>query len=186
MTMPPVRKTLIVGLGSPDRGDDAVGPKVAHRIAALGVPGVRVAEQEDPTSIIELWDGCDLAIVIDAVCSNGIPGTLTILECGAIAAPLPEHSWARTGRGGTHAFGLAAAVELARALHRLPDRVVVIGVEAGGLEHGEPLSAPVAAAVARAVEAVIGTLWETAALPCPRTGANGWATSAPLLREVSR
>jgi hydrogenase maturation protease len=146
----------VVGLGSPDRGDDAVGPVVARRVAALQLPAVQVVEREDPTSLIDLWSGRDLAVVVDAVCSNGLPGTLMVVQAGLACAPLPDDAWNRTGRGGTHAFGLAAAVELSRVLDRLPLRLVLVGIEAGQLGHGEPLSAPVRAAVDRAVEAVLG------------------------------
>lgn len=158
-------RLLVVGLGSLDRGDDAIGPTVAQRFAGLRVPGIRVVEREDPTSLIDLWDGeegrADLAIVVDAVCSEQPPGTLTIMETGSRRNPLPEDTWARTGRGGTHAFGLAESVELARALHRLPGRVVLVGVEAARFGHGEPLSEPVAAAIGPAIDAVIALLWDT-------------------------
>jgi hydrogenase maturation protease len=156
---------LVVGLGSPDRGDDAVGPTVARRVATMRLPGIQVVEREDPTSLIDLWGGRDLAVVVDAVLSNAVPGTLVSVESGVGCAPLPADAWTRTGRGGTHAFGLAAAVELSRALHRLPRRLVLIGIEAGGLEHGEPLSAPVGGAVESAVEAIVGVLVEAGALP---------------------
>jgi len=175
---------LVVGLGNPDRGDDAVGHTVARRVAALRLPGIQVLEREDPTSLVDLWDGRDLAVVVDAVCSNGVPGTLVIMESGVGGAPLTDDTWTRTGRGGTHAFGLAAAVELARALHRLPRRLVLIGIEAGGLDHGEPLSAPVGAAVEPAVESVIGILSDAGAVPIPH---HGWGKrAAPAVQEVDR
>jgi hydrogenase maturation protease len=151
--------TLVVGLGSPDRGDDAVGPLVARRVAARGVPA-RVVEREDPTALLDLWSDVDLAVVVDAVRGDGPAGELVVLESGRDSAPLPEAAWVRTGRGGTHAFGLAAAVELARALRRLPPRVVLVGVTAGGFGYGEPLTDAVAAAVPRAVAAVVGIVAE--------------------------
>lgn len=146
---------LVVGLGSPDRGDDAVGPVVARLVADLALPGVRVLAHEDPTDLVTSMTGAGAVVVVDAVWSPGSePGSLIILETGDGAPPLPEDAWARTGRGGTHAFGLAAAVELARALRRLPPRVTLIGIVAAGFEHGEPLSPAVAAAVERALAAV--------------------------------
>ena len=189
MTRPRVGagQALVVGLGSPDRGDDAVGPTVARRVAALRLPGIQVVEREDPTSLIDLWGDRDLAIVVDALCSDGVPGTQMIMESGVGLAPLPEDAWTRTGRGGTHAFGLAAAVELSRALHRLPRRLVLIGIEAGGLEHGEPLSAPVGAAVEPAVEAAIGILLEAGALPSRTDGESGRGIRpARAVQEVDR
>jgi len=106
-----------------------------------------------------------------------------IMECGSGCQPLTDDAWTGTGRDGTHAFGLAAAVELARALHRLPPRLVLIGIEAGGLEHGEPLSAPVRAAVQQAVEATRGIVSEAGAPSNHRT--RGTGTAATLVaREV--
>ena len=154
---------LVVGLGAPDRGDDAVGLEVARRVAQLKLPGVAVVEHEDPTGLIELWSDCELVVVIDAVCSGSAPGSVLVMEAGPGTAPLAENAWAHTGRGGTHAFGLAAAVELGRALHHLPGRLVLVGVEASQFEHGSALGEPVAAAV----DSVVATVVELVAAAAP-------------------
>jgi hydrogenase maturation protease len=146
---------LVVGLGSPDRGDDAAGTEVARAVVALALPQVDVVEHEDPTDLIELWSGRDTVVVIDAVCSDAAPGTVHVLETGAGRDPLAPSAWARTGRGGTHAFGLAAAIELARVLRRLPGHLVLVGIEAESFEHGASLSPAVAAGVPGAVRAVV-------------------------------
>ena len=156
--LPTTTAPLVIGLGSPDRGDDAVGPLVARAISAAALPGVEVLEQEDPTALVELCSGRDLVVVVDAVRSGAEPGSVVVLEVGAGAEPMSESSWRDTGRGGTHAFGLGAAVELARALGRLPDRMVVVGVAAESFEHGDPLSPAVADAVETATEAVLRAL----------------------------
>lgn len=158
---PAAPSTLVVGLGSADRGDDAVGGHVARGVAALGRPHPEVTEHADPTDLIEVWSGYDEVVVVDATCSGDpgtAPGAVCVLVTGAGLDPLPEAAWARTGRGGTHAFGLAAAVELARVLGRLPARLTVVGVEAGSFEPGAPLTAAVAAAVPDAVDAVLRAL----------------------------
>ncbi|HSK55256.1 MAG TPA: hydrogenase maturation protease [Jiangellales bacterium] len=148
---------LVVGLGNRDRGDDAVGPLVAGRVAEqlAGHEAARVVEHEDPAALLESWEGADLTVVVDAVRTGGEPGAVVVLEAGAGAEPLTEQPWTGPGRGGTHAFGLAAAVELARVLDRLPPRLVVVGVEGACWETGAGLSAPVAAACPRAVAAVL-------------------------------
>ncbi|MGB8020065.1 MAG: hydrogenase maturation protease [Candidatus Nanopelagicales bacterium] len=161
-----------MGLGSVDRGDDAVGPVVAaavgQAVAARGLSGVHVIDHEAPTALIELMDDHDVVVIIDAVRSGAAPGTLTVRPVGHDRSPLP----ARTDPGptGTHGLGLAGAIELARALDRLPSRVVVVGVEAIHFGHGAPLSAPVLAAVPRAVDAVLGLL---------RTGLAGTQLRSP-------
>ena len=178
-------RALVVGLGSPDRGDDAVGPEVARQVAAL-VSGVQVVEREDPTSLIELWGDRDLAIVADAVRSNGFPGALMIVECGVGVAPLTDDAWTHTGRGGTHAFGLAAAVELSRALHRLPQRLVLVGIEADGMAYGAPLSAPVDAAIGPAVQAVLTLLGEAGVLPSSSHAPSEGRHERPPVRQEAQ
>lgn len=152
------RGPLVIGLGSPDRGDDAVGPEVARALGNLQLPGVEVAAHEDPTALIHLWAGADQVIVVDAVMSGGTPGSIMVREVGTGSEALPASAWAETGRGGTHAFGLATAVELARTLGRLPARVVLIGIEAASFDPGEGLTAPVEAAVPEAVSTIRGLL----------------------------
>jgi hydrogenase maturation protease len=138
---------LVVGLGQRERGDDGVGPAVAEALAAQRLPGVRVIEHEDPVRLLDEWAGADLVVVVDAVRSGQRPGTVRVLD--ANGDPMPD--W--TGGGGTHAFGLDAAVELARALDRLPARLVIVGVEAEQFRPGEPLSPAVAAAIGPAARA---------------------------------
>lgn len=151
---PPARRAVVIGVGSPDRGDDAAGPLVARRLQGEPPPGADVLICEDPSTLLHAWEDYDVAVVVDAVASGRDPGTLTIRDVGASGGPLPTSAWAETGRGGTHAFGLATAVELARSLHRLPHRVVVVGVEAAQFDHGAPLTPEVEAAISDAEGAV--------------------------------
>ncbi len=155
--------TLVVGIGNPDRGDDGAGPEVAARVAALDLPGVRVVRSAEPIRLLDLWDGESDVVVVDAVRVDpgrderpradsvlvDEPGPVLVLDVDA--HPLP--AWA--GSGGTHGFGVAAAVELARALGRLPSRLTVVGVACRQFGHGAGLSTDVAAAVEEAV-AVVG------------------------------
>ncbi len=89
--------------------------------------------------------------------SGRAPGTVVTLD--ATEGVLPTGGWAA---GGTHALGLAAAVELSRALGRLPRSLVVVGVEVDATQataaQGPGLSAEVSAAVAPAVDAVLTEL----------------------------
>ncbi|GAB3260376.1 hydrogenase maturation protease [Nocardioides dilutus] len=148
---------LVIGLGSPDRGDDAVGPEVARSVAAR-LPGVALVDHEDPMALLDLWAGHDPVVVVDAVVSGARPGTLHQLETGRSAPPPSPGAWARSGHGSTHSIGLAEMVELGRALGRLPGRLVVVGVEAESFDHGAPLSPRVAAALPVAVDSVCAAL----------------------------
>lgn len=149
---------LLVGVGNRDRGDDGVGPAVVARAAgrlAGRVPPVHVVECADPTDLVELWDGAELAVVVDAVRSadGEAPGSVTVLRTDPGGPPLPGRPWGGAGSGGSHALGLAEAVALARVLGRLPGHLVVVGVVASGFRPGATLSP----AVAAAVESAAGT-----------------------------
>jgi len=143
-------QALVIGLGNPDRGDDAVGVQVARRVAAERLD-VRVLELDDPSEALDAWAAADTVVIADAVTSCGDRGDIHVVD--AAARTLPAGSWAA---GGTHA--LAVVVELGRALGRLPRRLVLVGVEAGRFDHGTPMSDAVAAAVPGAAIVVLAAI----------------------------
>ena len=99
------------------------------------------AYEGEPVGLIEEWRGADAVIVVDAVSSGAAPGTIRRLD--PLAEPIP----ASLSQGSTHAFGLAETIELARALDRLPARLLVYGIEGERFDAGDELSPPVSAAV---------------------------------------
>lgn len=143
---------LVIGLGNRDRGDDAAGLLVGRAVAEAALPGVEVIEQVDPIDLVLGWGDHSWAIVSDAVVSGAPAGTVVVAEIGDVGPG--SRTWARLGLGGTHAFGLAEAVELSRSLGRLPARVTMVGVEAADVTPGAGLSPEVARAVPEAVERV--------------------------------
>ncbi|MCR6630640.1 MAG: hydrogenase maturation protease [Magnetospirillum sp.] len=140
---------LVVGIGHPFRGDDAVGPQLADAVAALDLPGVTVlAHHGEGTDLMARWQGFDAVVVVDATCSGASPGSIRRWEVEAETLPaglFPKSS---------HQFGLAEAVEMARLLGRLPPRLTVIGVEGGEFAAGAPLSPQVATALPQVVALV--------------------------------
>ena len=139
----------MIGVGNAVRADDAVGLAVARRLRDTLPDDVEVLEREgEPTSLIDAWEGAETVWLVDALSSGAEPGTVQRLD--ATDGPIPA-AFARTS---THHFGLPEAVELARAMGRLPGRLVVFGVEGADFETGESLTPAVAAAVDRVVDAV--------------------------------
>ncbi len=145
-------QTLVIGVGNPDRGDDAVGIEVARQVAVERLD-VTLLEFDDPSEAIDAWEPDDTVVLTDAVSSGGRPGDIHVID--AVTKKLPTGRWSA---GGTHALGLAAVVEIARALGRLPRRLVVVGVEAKHFGHGVPMCGAVADAVPAAVEAVFAAI----------------------------
>jgi hydrogenase maturation protease len=139
-----------VCLGSPFRGDDAVGPEVAVKLREEGALLLDCAD--DPTRLLEAWTGLDTVVVVDAVSTGAPPGTLHRIDLGH--EPLPRG----LRLASTHALGLAEALELGRALGRAPARIVLLGVEGARFRMGEEMSPEVAAAIDALVAAAIAEL----------------------------
>jgi hydrogenase maturation protease len=139
----------VVGIGNAWRRDDAVGLVVARMLRPTVPDGVEVLEREgEPTALIEAWEGAASLWLIDAVSSGSAPGTIHRVDAsgGVLPPGLRPAS--------THHIDLPEALEVARALGRLPDRVIVFGIEGETFELGEGLSPAVGAAAERVCEAL--------------------------------
>jgi len=122
--------TRVIGIGNPDRGDDAAGLLVARRLAQLGADAVEFTGEA--LSLMDHWENCESVILVDAVVTGGRPGE--IIRWDAVAERLPREAF----RCSTHVFGVAEAVELARIFERLPARLVIYGIEGVSFEPGTP------------------------------------------------
>jgi hydrogenase maturation protease len=139
----------VIGVGNAWRGDDAAGLVVARRLRGTVPPGVEVLEREgEPTGLVDAWEEAEAVWLVDAVASGVAAGTVHRLD--ASHAELPAELF----RASTHHLGLAEAVELARALGRLPASVVFFGIEAASVDAGDELTPEVAAAVEVVADAV--------------------------------
>ena len=145
---------VVIGIGNEYRRDDGVGPALVAALEAHRPTGVKlIVSDGEPARLIEDWAGAPLAVVVDAVlCEPSVPGAIHRTE-------LPDESAGlRTRPAGSHSLGIPDALRLAQVRDRLPKRLVVYAVEAGDVAFGTDLSAPVAAALPRLVDAVLSEL----------------------------
>lgn len=149
------RPIVVIGIGNLLLSDDAVGIRVIEALAALA--------EADPSALpagTRLVDGgtagVDLAgmlqdvaaaVLVDATWRRGRPGSVSVLRGDAILA-----AEAATGSGGQGPIGNLLA--LARLMGGLPASITLVGIEAADIGFAVRLSAPVAAAVPVAVDAV--------------------------------
>ena len=146
-------EAVVIGVGNSWAGDDAAGVLAARALRGRVPIDVELIEHEgEPTALIEAWSGRRLAIVVDAVLNDGPPGRIRCFD--ATASPLP----ASVGGRSTHAFTLAQAIELARSLGRLPDRLLVVGIAGARFEAGTKPGRSVADAIGPAAESVLELL----------------------------
>ncbi len=139
----------IIGIGNAARGDDAVGVHIARRLREMRMPNFDVHEQSgEGAQLIEWLARCQAAFVIDAADFGAAPGQLHVFDAALTATP------ATLQTASSHGFGLAQALELARALGSLPATCRVYAVQAAHFDIGAPLSSAVAAAIPRVVDAI--------------------------------
>lgn len=133
---------LIIGIGNQYRGDDGVGLRIAQDIKKMSHDHVTVIEQSgEGISLMDSWKDSDTVILIDAVHSCAQPGTIHRFDVHTQTIPAKFFHYS------THAFGVAEAIELARALKQLPQNLIVYGIEGKCFEAGIGLSLEVEKAV---------------------------------------
>lgn len=156
-------KTIkVIGIGNPFRRDDSVGLVAAHRLREACAGDVVIEEASgEGADLIDRWTDCHRVILVDAVRSGARPGTIHRLD--ASSGPIPRAFFSYS----THAFSVAEAVELGRALGRLPSDLLVFGIEGLDFSAGEGLSAPVENALATVVEEVKTVAVDGSAQPGP-------------------
>lgn len=148
VTTVPASRIRVIGVGSGFRRDDAAGWAVVARLARHRAAGRLPAGTElrmcdgDPARLTSLWHGAALAVVVDAArVTPPRPGAVHRLEFDP-GGPVPASAGA-----GSHGLGVYDALGLARALGRLPERLLLYAVEAEDTAFGSGLSRPVARAV---------------------------------------
>ena len=145
-----MKKVLVLGVGQELRGDDGLGPRIvgewvrAHpdsanqaSVQVCAAPGLE---------LLEHFANVDAVVLVDAVRSGARPGTVHVLNPGQLRA------FDGTGRN-SHGLGLAEILALGQELSGplLPDPIIILGLEAGPMELGEPLSPDARAAIPAAV-----------------------------------
>lgn len=126
---------LVVGFGNVFRRDDGAGHMVVERLCAPNA----IAARDGAVEIVERLADHDEVVLVDAVKSGAVAGTIHRFEQG--------RCYPRSWGGSSHSMGLVEVLELAKALRLLPDQVDVIGIEVSDTAEGLGLSTAVEAAV---------------------------------------
>lgn len=154
MTGSDTAAALVIGTGNPLRRDDGAGPAVVERLQGARLPpAVELMQHNgDGLSLINTWQSYAYVILIDAACAGGNPGTIHRFEASAIELPRDLLC------SSSHLFGPAEAIALARSLGRLPDKLLVYGIEGIDFAYGEGLSPEVAQAVGMVTERIMAEI----------------------------
>jgi hydrogenase maturation protease len=137
----------IIGCGNRERGDDQAGVAVADRLREMGFDAE--VHTGDALSLLERWGRDESVILIDAVVTGAAVGTVQVWRLDEANLGLPKI--VKETAVSSHGFDIAKAIELGRALGKLPARMEIYGVEGSCFEREAEMSAE----VRRGVEAVV-------------------------------
>jgi hydrogenase maturation protease len=156
-------RTIVIGVGNPVRGDDAVGIFAARDIAR------RTADRTDVEAcelhvgglrLMEAMAGYRKAIVIDAIrTEGGTPGAIYRIPLAELTSTRNSYS--------QHDESLSVALAVGREVGlELPGEVLTWAVEAGDVDNFSlELTGPVEQAVREVVEQVLGELDQAGSVP---------------------
>ena len=152
---------LVAGIGNIFLGDDGFGVEVANRMAGRAMPdGIRVADFgiRGVHLAYELLEGYDVLVLVDAVPMGEAPGTVCVLEPDRASSAIDPDAPAVEA----HSMTPGTVLRMLSGLGAHVDRIYIVGCEPASVEEGIGLSAPVSAAVERAVAAVEALVAELA------------------------
>jgi hydrogenase maturation protease len=146
---------MVIGVGTEFRCDDGAGLAVVSRLRGTVPADVELlCSDGEPTRLMETWTHAAVAIVVDAVSGGDAePGSLhrvVVPEQAAAPVPgraVPDRMGSMAPPASSHGLGMGAAIELSRALSRLPARLILHGVQGEAFGYGQAFSPAVAAAI---------------------------------------
>jgi hydrogenase maturation protease len=152
--------SLVIGVGNPIRGEDNIGRVVVDLLRSRKPVNVRLVERDgEAMTLLADLQCAGHAWLIDAAQSGAPAGTFHRIDCAMSDAVVPR------GSVSSHGFGVAEAIELARALGTLPVHCIVYAIEATDFTPGAVMSP----AVTRAAHEVADRILAELATPPPST-----------------
>lgn len=148
-------RTVIIGIGSLLRGDDAIGIRVAEAIEREALPpDVKVVTTTAAgLALLDLLTGYDRALIIDAIQTRqGKPGD--VYRLGLEDLPAPLHSFT------VHDVSLRSALDIGQKMGLpLPGETVIFAIEVADVTPlRESCTSEVEGAISKAVDLVLNEL----------------------------
>lgn len=121
-------------------GDDGAGNHVAEALRNEKLPpNVAVFDAETRAfDVLEHMDGSDRAIIVDAYSKGGKPGSIYRFRLNPQNDIMDESL-----NLSTHDLNFIDALKAGRGIYKLPDEIVIIGIEPEKLEWGIGLSSSI-------------------------------------------
>ena len=128
-------RLVLAGIGNEFRSDDAAGIYTVQQIEkkSRGAAECRYF-QEDILSLLPMLETGNTVIIVDAVMSGSLPGTLHRFD---LSREIPDSPGIRFSG---HSFSPLDAVRLAMAYIKIPEKLILFGIEGINFGHGTAMS----------------------------------------------
>jgi hydrogenase maturation protease len=148
------RNISLIGIGNSIMGDDGVGIHAVLKLREMKFqPGIEVFDAgTDAFYALEAMDGKDKVIILDACKGKNAPGTLYRFICD------PLHGkWEPAFRLSMHGMNFMDVMITSEA-YKLPNEIVLLGVEPDNIDWSTELSPKVKAVLPMLIEMVLREL----------------------------
>jgi hydrogenase maturation protease len=149
-------KVLILGVGNLLKGDDGVGLHIADLLRNEGLGDtVDIKDGVSGLDILGEIAGYDKVIIIDAIKTNGQPGTIYTFSLNELRKQDAEHSFS------SHNLNLPSLIQLGEKIYpgKIPDDIIIIAIEAQDISTlSETCTREIEKAIPQVIEMIKGSL----------------------------
>ncbi len=146
-------RTIVIGVGNDFRSDDAAGLYISRKLRKSLKNNFTYTEiTGDGSELIYLWKGFDNIIIIDAVYDRNSTGKLYKIDL--VNTNIPKN----LSISSSHLFSIPQAVESAKAINALPNKIVLYGLSVKNFKLGNIISEEIKKAADKAVNRIIKDL----------------------------
>ena len=142
-------KPLVIGIGNPFRGDDAIGFLAVEQLKKRSKKLADFTLVSDLSDLLDIWSDHERSVIIDAVFNEEAkPGTIYQLD------DINELIGERGKLHSSHGFGLSEALEMAKEMERFPLNCQFVGIHGKSWSYGSGLTPEVAEALPTVVDLI--------------------------------
>jgi hydrogenase maturation protease len=144
---------FVLGIGNVLLRDEGVGCHVVHAMEGISLPDVEIIDGGTCPDVLQLFEGADKLVIVDAVKGGGMPGQIYRFRPEDVTLeqrPLLS----------LHDTSLIDSLKLMQVWHGIGE-AVIIGVEPGEINWGLELSPELREKIPQIVDAILSELNNT-------------------------
>ncbi|MFB0563347.1 MAG: hydrogenase maturation protease [Candidatus Lokiarchaeia archaeon] len=146
------QRTVIIGVGNLLMGDEGLGVHVVEELNERELPpDVKVIDGgTGGIALLNLMEGADKVILIDAVLGGGQPGEIYVMGIDKLMTGVVRFF-------SLHEMDLLSTLKIGKELDKLPPELVLVGVEPNNYqEYSMDLTPEVKAVIPKVIEVILG------------------------------